>query len=293
MKNLKLPAIANVVGSENNYPILELKTPIFSAEIAFQGATLFHWQPLGEKPVIFTSEEAIFDVSKAIRGGIPICWPWFGAHPSNVEKPQHGFVRNTQWELESVSELSSEGFVEVLFSLPFNNHQYFPYQFDLKCRFVIGKTLQVHLETTNIGEEPFEVGGALHTYFNVGDIRGVSITGLDKTDYLDKPDENQLKTQVGEVVIGDETDRVYLNTRADCLVKDSVGARKIKVSKENSNTTVVWNPWREKATALADMMDEEYQTFVCVETVNMGEDTPQIQPGESHALIQKITIPEN
>jgi len=281
-------SFAEVVTLENGYEVLEIKTKAATAKIAFQGATLFEWTPAGQSPVIFTSSKAIFKDDKAIRGGVPICWPWFGPHPTDADKPQHGFVRNTKWSLKAVEKFGKE--VKVMFQLPFDTHEHIEGAFALSVIFTIGAELTVELVSKNIGDVPLEVGGALHTYFTVGDITKTRVQGLDQVDYLDKPDGGAQKTQTGDIIVGEEVDRVYLDTTADCTVVDEAQSRQITVSKENSATTVVWNPWKEKAQALADMGDDEYQNFVCVETVNTGEDTVTLKPGATHSLIQSIRV---
>ncbi|MEM9399325.1 MAG: D-hexose-6-phosphate mutarotase [Verrucomicrobiota bacterium] len=276
------------------YGWIEVKTPLATAKVALLGATLTEWTPAGHSPVIFTSESAIFKEGKGIRGGVPLCWPWFAVHPDpdKADWPNHGFVRQQYWELESFHVIDKDR-VELIFKAPIHKHKLFPHAFELRCRYVIGSELDISLITENIGHEPFTFGGALHTYFTVADIDKTFIDGLDGVDYLDKVTGYERKSQQGPITISSEVDRIYLDTQATCTIHDTIGQRSILISKKGSNTTVVWNPWIDKSAAMSDLGDKEYQNFVCVETVNAFEDSITLASGTSHTLSQILQIKSN
>lgn len=260
------------------------------AEVYLHGAHLTHYQPKNEEPVIWISNSAVFSGDKAIRGGVPICWPWFGAHATNSEFPQHGFVRNSKWSVYA-SESGPDEVTSI--SLILNSDGSFglwPYPFLLIMTVTVGKDLTLSLTAQNNAAVTLEFGAALHSYFAVGDSRSIRITGLDNCDYLDKPDNFALKKQSGDILFTGEVDRVYLETQADCIIHDPSLKRKIVVSKEGSCSTIVWNPGQTGASKMTDFDDDGYLTMVCVETANAANDTRQIKPLESHTLVQRIAV---
>jgi D-hexose-6-phosphate mutarotase len=159
-----------------------------------------------------------------------------------------------------------------------------PHPFDLEIVVTVGAQLRVELIARNPGGQPFISGGALHTYYTVGDARRIAIHGLDGCDYLDKVEAFKRKQQQGPVTIAGETDRVYLDTDAACVIDDPALERRIRIAKAGSRTTVVWNPWAEKARRIPDFGDEEYLSMVCVETANADTDVATVAPGGEHRL---------
>lgn len=278
--------IANEVWIEElmpDYPVVRINNSHASATIALHGAHVIDYIPYQQAPVIFTSCEAIFKEGKAIRGGIPICWPWFGAHPTNSQLPSHGFARNRFWKI--ISSQSCEKYSEIVLRLDTAelDLDFWPTPTTATLSIRVGETLEVVLTSHNYGDSPVQIGGALHSYFQVADIKQVTIDGLDQCRYLDTvTDQND--TQQGSVSISGEVDRVYLGTAAATIINDPGFERQIWVEKAGSQTTVVWNPWTDKAAALADLADEEFYDFVCVETCNALDDVHRLAPGESHTL---------
>lgn len=263
------------------------------AEVYLHGGQLTHFQPRHSDPVIWMSKQAIFSGDKAIRGGVPICWPWFGPHATDSSLPQHGFVRTAQWSVIA-SESLSGGSTRLCLGLESDGSDSpWPHPYELVLAITVGKQLQLSLTAMNTGTETIELGAAFHTYFSVGDSSAISVSGLDGCEYLDKPDNYALKEQLGDIQIGGEVDRVYLETLDDCMIDDPVLKRKIIVAKEGSASTIVWNPWVENAKAMADFDDDGYESMVCIESANAANDVRELEPGECHTLIQRIAVVSN
>jgi len=270
----------------------EISTSTAEAELYLQGAHLARWRPGGQQPVLYVSPKSLFSPGKAIRGGVPIIFPWFGNREGGKPGPAHGFARTAQWTLESSRELDDSK-VEVMLGLRSDDasRKLFEGEFELRFRVTIGRELEMELETSNVGKEPFTFEEALHTYLAVGDVRKVSIQGLENTVYIDKTDAFLRKPQKGDAVrIGKETDSVYLNTRAVCVVSDPVWGREITVEKSGSDSTVIWNPWVEKTRGMADMAPDSWQGMICVETANAGENAVTLGPGGRHWMRARVRV---
>lgn len=269
-----------------------IATEAAEAEIYLQGAHLAHWTPRGHRPILFTSAHSAFQPGKAIRGGVPVIFPWFGARGGGQPGAMHGFARTSEWTLES-ADLRADGAFEIMLTLapnPATRASGYD-EFELRFRAVIGETLQMELETRNLAQTPLVFEEALHTYFSVGDIRQVSVTGLTGATYIDKVDNLQRKQQGAEPIrIEGETDRVYLNTTAACIIDDPAWQRRITVDKSGSQTTVVWNPWIEKTKTLADMAPEEWQGMICVETANAADNAVRLEPGGARRMLAQIAV---
>jgi len=272
-------------------PRAVIENPLATAHIALNGANVTHFQPRGQSPVLFLSRQAIFKPGKAIRGGIPICWPWFGPHPTDPAKPQHGFARTSLWRVLGVAA-NGDGSTEVRLGLRdgATTQALWDHAFALELIVTVGQALSVALTARNFGPSAFSCTAALHTYFAIGDVNTVRLLGLDGVTYVDKADGDQVKTQGGDVTITAETDRVYLDTTGPVTIDDPALGRRIVVSKTGSRSTVVWNPWIERARALNDFGDDEYLRMTCVETANAVNDVVTIQPGDAHVLACHIAI---
>jgi glucose-6-phosphate 1-epimerase len=256
------------------------------SSIALQGAHIMTFQPRGEQPVIWLSPAAKLAPGKSIRGGVPVCWPWFGAHASESGFPAHGFARTVPWQVVA-SETLADDSTRVTFELPQSSipSGQWPHACRVRNIVTIGKALTVELITENTGKAAFVIGEALHTYFSISDVDTVRISGLEGAAYLDKVDNMQRKVQAGAVTIASEVDRLYLNTEAECLIEDAGFKRRIRIAKRGSRSTVVWNPWVEKAAKMGDFgSDTGYRGMVCVESVNAAENVVNIAPGASHSL---------
>ena len=267
-------------------PEAEIQTPQASARVALHGAQLLAWQPAGAQPVIWVSQAAVFEPGQPVRGGVPVCWPWFGPREG---LPMHGFVRTRLWQVRAAS-MDAAGQVVLRLGLQDDTETraLWDFAFDLELMVTVGTRLTLTLISRNTGDQPFTLTDALHSYFCVGDIHRTTVQGLDGCDYLDKVQNFAQARQVEAVEITGETDRIYLNTTADCVIEDRAQQRTIQVSKSGSSSTVVWNPWRDKV--FADMTAGEYQQMLCVETCNAGPDQITLAPGQSHALSARFAI---
>ena len=275
----------------NNQIVVKINNIHAKAEIMLQGAHLIHWQPINEHPVVWLSNSATFAKSKSIRGGIPICWPWFGAHSTNDDFPAHGYARTLPWKPVTTKQLPDER-TQLVFKLVENTEtkKLWPYKTDLEIEFIIGSTLEVALITKNMGDEVIDLSEALHTYFSVGDVSKVSISGLEGCNYLDKPDNFKVKKQQGMVIIHNEVDRVYIDTKNDIYIDDPILNRRINIIKNNSDSTVVWNPWETVANKMGDLGDGGYLNMLCVETANTATNSIRLKPGETHGLRIKYSV---
>lgn len=263
-----------------------------AAVIYLHGAHLASWQPVGQAPVLFVSEKSAFDPAKPIRGGVPVCFPWFGPHASDPQAPMHGFARILPWTLTAARD-TSEG-ITLTLSLKDDERtraSAWPHPFEATCTVALGASLELSLTVRNTGTTPVTFQEALHTYYSVKDVRQATVTGLEHTDYLDKTDKLARKNQGAMPVrITGETDRIYLSTTASCVIDDPGLGRKITVGKSGSDATVVWNPWIDKAKAMADFGDEEWPSMLCVETCNVGESAITLAPGASHTMTATVTV---
>lgn len=265
--------------------LVEVNNAQASATITLQGAQLVSWKPVGQQAVIWLSGDARFAPGKSIRGGIPVCWPWFGPHATDPELPAHGFARTADWALIE-TERRDDGSSRLVFLLLQNDSTRTAWPFDaqLVLKITIGEQLEMELLTRNTGDEALVIGQALHTYFEVSDVRDVVIQGLEGCTYIDKLDHNNEKLQSAPVVFESETDRIYLDTSKECVIEDPGMKRRIRIHKAGSRSTVVWNPWIEKSARMGDMGENGYLHMLCVESANAADDVVTVEPGSEHCL---------
>jgi glucose-6-phosphate 1-epimerase len=284
--------------SQNEHGLIRatIITPSCSAEFYLQGAHLTQWQPTGEHPVLFLSERSFFEPGKAIRGGIPIIFPWFGtrtASPdtSRTDGPSHGFARTSEWTL-AFAALAGDDLHLTLTLGPSDTSRALGYdQFALVYEITLGVELTLRLTVKNLADRPLHFEEALHSYFAVGDSQQISIVGLSDTDYLDKTDNFKKKHQADPLLnLTSETDRLYFNTTVPVNVDDPILRRRITIDKAESNTTVVWNPWSTLAAKLPDMSPACWLTMVCVETANVTPNAIHLASGEHHTLEAHIFV---
>lgn len=259
---------------------------------ADQGAHVVQWVVEGT-PVIWVSKDSEYAVGQAIRGGVPICWPWFGPGRSGDRKPSHGFARITPWRL--VQDDSAEGVVRLTWELTPEDVvgapgvQHFRSPFVARFAAVIDEdSATLSLTVRNEGAQDVEYEAALHTYLHVGDVREVTIGGLEGADYFDKVLQARA-TQVGALTITGETDRVFAST-GTVEVRDPVLERRLVIEKSHSPTTVVWNPWSEKAAQMSDFADQEWQQMVCVEAAAVGDQAVRLAAGAEHTLSTVVRV---
>ncbi|GGA71653.1 D-hexose-6-phosphate mutarotase [Edaphobacter acidisoli] len=267
-----------------------ITTPAASATIYLLGAHVAHWQPVGERPVIFLGHKSDFAPGKPIRGGVPLAFPWFATRHDGKTGPSHGFARIQPWTLAFAALTGDElhltftlGPTQMSRDLGFDN-------FRLAYKVTVGRTLTLQLTVANEASTPLVFEEAMHTYYAMADVREATITGLDGVTYLDKNDHFAPKVQHGPVIMAGMTDRVYQNTAATCVLHDAAGKRRITVEKTGSNTTVVWNPWDNGSSAFTDLEPTEWREFLCCETVNAGVNTITLAPGAVHSMQAHISV---
>jgi glucose-6-phosphate 1-epimerase len=254
--------------------------------VYLHGAHVSHYRRAGQRPLLFLSARSRFATGKAIRGGVPVIFPWFGARVDHSEAPDHGFARTREWAVESAAP-ARDGSVAVTLALEADDdtRPMWPHEFRIRHRVVFGERLEMTLEVENRSDHPFDFEEALHTYLLVGDVGQVSITGLGGGVYIDKTEDMRRKTLAADPLrFNGTTDRVFLNSHATCTVTDPILARRIVVEKTGSNTTVVWNPWHEKASTMADLGNEQWRSMLCVETANASDNAIHLAGGERHAM---------
>lgn len=261
-------------------------------EAYLQGAHVTAWQPAGERPVLFTSPNSAFAPGKAIRGGIPLIFPWFGANRQNPAAPQHGFVRAAPWHLDAVEQAGRDA-LSLSFSLADSDvgSTIWPEPFRAVYTVTFGPVLSLRLAVENRGAQPFVFEEALHTYFAVSDIAQAAVAGLAGAIYLDKTDSARRKTQTEPLLkIARETDSVYLDTPPQTGVEDEGWGRHIVIDKEGAASSVVWNPWAEKAAAMADLGDPAWRGMVCLETGNIADNEIRLAPAARHEMSTTISV---
>ncbi len=273
-------------------PVIDIKNDYAESTVSLNGGQVLTFRPHHDpNPVLWLSGLASLNPNKPIRGGIPVCWPWFGSHSTDPNKPAHGFARTVVWIL-SETKVTADGATQIVLSL--ENHEsirpLWPYPFQLQIVITIGAELQVELITHNTGNQTFTLGEALHSYFNVSDVTQISIHGLENSQYIDTVVQLEGEPETGPIQIKAETDRVYLNSTADCLLKDPGFNRQIRIKKTGSQTTVVWNPWIEKAARLGDLGYQNYLRMVCIESANAANNIVTVAPGDEHRLQTVITV---
>ncbi len=269
-------------------PLAEITTPLASARVALQGAQVCAWQPAGQRPVLWLSGAARCQPGQALRGGVPVCWPWFGSAPGTSS---HGFARTRLWQVRA-SRLCADGQLTLRLGLQDDRdtRALWDHAFDLELAVTAGRELTLQLVTSNTGTAPFTLTLALHSYLAVGDIGQASVHGLDDTCYLDKVNDFAEKRQHGAVHFCGETDRVYIDTLSDCVIDDPVWGRNIRIAKQGSRSTVVWNPGAEKEKTISDLASGEYRHMLCVETANAGPDRITLAAQQMHTLAACISV---
>ena len=279
-----LKGIAHIVVGNGGLIKAVISTPEASGEIYLHGGHVTSWMPKDAGEVLYLSPNSLFEDGRAIRGGIPVCFPWFGDKADDPAAPAHGFVRTKEWQLESVELAGEDVVVSMSTQSDDSTRKWWPFDFRLTCRASFGAQLTIELIVTNIGKSPFAFEEALHAYFAVNDAETAVVRGLDGTRYLDKTDKFIEKIQSGDLHFSAETDRVYLDTTNEVELLDPSGKRSIAVQKQDSSATVVWNPWTEKSSALKDLGAGEWKKFACIETTNVGPFAVTLGPGESHTM---------
>jgi glucose-6-phosphate 1-epimerase len=291
-----IPGVLAFSQTEHGLIRANVTTPSCTAEFYLQGAQVTQWQPTGEQPVLFLSERSFFEPGKAIRGGIPIIFPWFGARTATPDDPRtdgpaHGFARISEWTL-TFAALAGDDLHITLTLGPSDASRSLGYdQFALVYEITFGTELNVKLTVNNQGSKPLHFEEAFHTYFSIGDSQQISIIGLSDTEYLDKTDDFKKKHQTDPVLkLTGETDRPYLNTLVPVNIDDPVLRRRITIDKAESKSTVVWNPWSTLTATLPDMSPACWLTMVCIETANVATNAITLASGDHHTMEAHIFV---
>jgi len=289
-----LPPSVHPVDGPGSLPMLRVGNALAQALVSLHGAQVLAFHPRhASADLLFLSDRAVYQPGKAIRGGVPVCWPWFGPDPQGMGRPAHGLARTRLWALRSASETPA-GATRLTLGLcdSAETRAVWPHAFDLSLDITIGATLRLELRTRNSGDAPFDITQALHSYFLVTDIGQTRVQGLEGGRYIDKATGagGVEREQLGEVVFAGEVDRIYTGTPARQAIVDAAGERAIGLVAEGSRTTVVWNPGPAIAAAMADLPDEAYRRFVCVETANAADEVLTVPPGGEHRLAVEIGL---
>ena len=252
-------------------------------DLALCGAQVLSFAPVGEKDLLWMSPASEFKTGTPVRGGIPLCFPWFGPHDTDKSLPQHGFARLLVWNLEEVSQQANdETFIRLSLKSSPETLKYWASDFYAELTVVVGEKLEVNLMIKNTGSEALMYTSALHTYFGISDIEKIAIEGLKDTSYY-WGFTSERQSQAEELlVIEKEENRRYVETGAVCTIKDEGWGREIVAGKNGSLVTVVWNPWKENCRQIGDIPDEAYRSFVCVEAANAYADVVELQSGGQH-----------
>jgi glucose-6-phosphate 1-epimerase len=294
-KNISSAQSYKISQNEVGLKFITINNELASAKIALQGAHVMQWKPHNIKnEVLWLSSNARYMHGRSIRGGVPICWPWFGAHPTDGSFCPHGFARVIPWRINEIIDIENGATKVTLVMLPTPEvNRQLSYQFNLELSIIIGNSIHLDLKTTNLSEQPFLIGEGYHTYFGISDIENIKVTGLENKIYSDKVRGYKKFTQEDQIKFDAEFDRVYLNTRDTCVIHDEGFNRKITIQKQNSESTVIWTPWDKKVKTMVDMGTEhEWKKMICVESVNALENSVIVYPNQSHSLIAEYLVQE-
>jgi glucose-6-phosphate 1-epimerase len=283
-RSFGIPGMARVCEGNDGLLRVQITGSQVEGEIYLHGAQVTSWKPAGSDEVLFVSTKSRWQEGQAIRGGIPICFPWFRAKADDPKAPAHGFVRTKSWQLASIAEEDSGVAVSMSTESDEQTRRWLPADFRLVYRVVFGPELTMELTCTNTGNTGLRFEEALHTYNRVSDVANVRLQGLDAVQFLDNTDSNRAKIQHGDVVIASATDNAFIGTQNDVTLIDPELHRRIRLKKTNSLTAVVWNPWREGAVRLRDLGDGEWTQFLCVEASNILASSISLAPGEEHKM---------
>jgi D-hexose-6-phosphate mutarotase len=259
-----------------------------TGEVFDQGAQVTRWAPAGADPVLYASSAIRLEPGRAIRAGMPVCWPWFGPGREPGMEPAHGFARTSTWDLVEVTDCDDETTVVHRLTSDEATSPHWPHPYCAEVRTRFGQALAVSLTITNTGDEAFDYEDALHTYLVVGDIHRVRIEGLDGVSLVDKVTGTE-RVQQGDLAFAGETDAVY-RTSAPVTLRDAALGRRLAVTTQGASNLVVWNPWAVKAAEAADIGDDDWERFVCIEGANTFENAVVLHPGESHTTTYRVEV---
>lgn len=283
--------IVQIVEGKGGFRVVRITSPAATAEISLYGAQVLSWRPAGAEEVIFVSEQSHWQAGQAIRGGIPVCFPWFREKTDNPKAPKHGFVRTKEWRLDSLRS-DDDGSVTLVAVTSSDDatRALWPHDFLLVYRIRVASTLRLELSVMNRGTSALRFEEALHTYFRVGQVKEARVLGLEGVTYLDNTDGNRQKRQPGDVKFAAPIDNAYMDTEGAADIVDPALHRRLRTDKLHSCSTIVWNPWQQGAASLSDFGDNEWQQMLCVEAGNILSDAVSLDPGEEHTLRATLSV---
>lgn len=279
-----LPGALEFTVGPGDLPVARVTTPAARATVHLDGGQITEFQPTEVRPVLWLSPRSRFEPGKAIRGGIPVCWPWFGSHPADASLPAHGFARNRRWQVRHATVTPAGAELRLGLGPDASTRRSFPHAFDLELVLRIGRALACELRTRNTGTAPFAFTAALHSYLAVSDVRTITLDDLDGVAYLDTVGTPTWRVQRGPLQFGAEVDRIFLDAPGPVTVHDPGWGRTLRITRTGGRAFVVWNPAAGKASRLADLGAEHYPGFVCVEAAIAGGEVITLAPGAEHVL---------
>lgn len=285
--------VAHFSQEEDGLIFLSINNSFASARIALYGAQILSFKPFGMQDVLWVSNNATFKEGKAIRGGIPVCFPWFGPHQTHKTKPQHGFARTSNWQVLAIQQLA-DGATDIQLILEQSEEtiNLWPFPFKAVINFIVGNSLQVIFSVSNTGTTSFQYSDALHTYFNISDIAAIELDGFDNAPYYEAFGDELLQQKNTTLHPEIENNRRYVQHTGEAVIIDPGYNRKIVINKTSSKVTVVWNPGPVTSKNFADMSADGYKNFICIEPANAypGVDMVEVAPGEDFSLSTTIKI---
>jgi len=291
-KKFGIPGRIDFSTGKGMLPIVEMKSGDIEDIVFIYGSHIVSFRLKEQPDILWMSDSSTFEKGKPIRGGIPICFPWFGPHVSDPQKPLHGFARISNWDVTRTGILKN-GDVQLQLTLKDSpqTRKLWPYSFQNDLTITVGNSLSISLSCQNTGKAVFTYADALHTYFSVSDIDNVRLHGFKGYKYYDGLENGAIKTQTEEVlIIQKEESRRYFEFTDDCIIEDLGFSRKIHIKKYGSRVTLIWNPWSETAKKIPDMPDDGYKKMLCVESVNSNDNVITLKPGEKHTLTTTINV---
>ncbi|MEZ5542846.1 MAG: D-hexose-6-phosphate mutarotase [Pseudomonadota bacterium] len=274
------------------FPVAVIQNAHATAMVSLYAGQVLSWHPLTQAhEVLFLSEKAYYQTGKAIKGGVPICWPWFGPDPLGKGRPAHGCARISDWDVLQTAALE-DGATRLLLGLTPQAEARALCGGDMTAQLeiTVGSSLHLALTTHNHGAAAVDLSQALHTYFAVGDIAQVVVHGLEDLTYVDKVAAGSQRVQSGPLTVTAEVDRIYTGVDRALTLHDAAYGRSIRIEATGSTSAVVWNPWHETAAAMADLDATDYRRMLCVETANAGPDTIRLAGGASHTLTASYSV---
>ncbi len=285
-----IPGIARVCEGHGGLARVEIDTPLAYGEIYLHGAHVTSWRPAGSEETLFLSSKSRWEDGQAIRGGIPICFPWFRGKADDPHAPAHGFVRTRSWQLDSIVENIAGVAVTMFIESDEQTRRWWAGECRLVHRVTFGSELKLELICINTGKTQFHFEEALHTYNRVADVEQVCLQGLAGIRFLDNFDSNKERMQLGDLTLTSQTDDAFVDTQNAVDLLDPNSGRRIRLQKSNSATTVVWNPWQDRARGLQDLGDGEWKQFLCVEASNIMSAAVTLAPGQEHTMTAVLRV---